>query len=106
MKTMFVAIVGLLLLGASLTHAGPLDPDCTVEKGVKSAAAKATIGVGGRCKPAEVASDTAKRAVGIDDEKRKDEDGGLVKKAGKKLVDGTTTPPDPWSSSSRARSRP
>ena len=58
--------------------AGPLDPDCTVEKAAKSAAAKSTIGVGGRCSPGEAAKDSAKRAAGIEDEgmleKRTDSD--------------------------------
>jgi hypothetical protein len=57
--------------------AGPLDPDCTAEKAAKGAAAKATIGVGGRCSPGEAAADSAKRAVGVDDEgpieKRRDD---------------------------------
>ena len=51
--------------------AGPLDPDCTAEKAAKSAAAKATVGVGGRCSPAEAAKDTAKGATGIGDGDRK-----------------------------------
>ncbi len=51
--------------------AGPLDPDCTAEKAAKSAAAKATVGVGGRCSPAEAAKDTAKDATGIGDGDRK-----------------------------------
>jgi hypothetical protein len=52
--------------------AGPLDPDCTAEKAAKSAAAKATVGVGGRCDPKEAASDTAKKAANIDDKDIKD----------------------------------
>mgnify|MGYP003476647152 FL=1 len=50
---------------------GPLDPDCTAEKAAKSAATKATVGVGGRCSPAEAAKDTAKNATGIGDGDRK-----------------------------------
>lgn len=90
MKTKTVAILASFALSSAVAaQAGPLDPDCTVEKGVKSAAAKATIGVGGRCKPAEVATDSAKRAVGIDDKKKrkKKDEGGIAKKAGKKLID-------------------
>ena len=70
---------------------GPLDPDCTAEKAAKSTAAKATVGVGGRCSAGEAAKDTAKDAVGIEDkgpvEKRRDDDKpadaakGAVKKA-------------------------
>lgn len=89
MKT--ITIAAALALGLTLIAApaqpGPIDPDCTVEKGVKGAAAKATVGVGGRCKPGEVASDSAKRAVGLDDKKRKNRNGGLAKKTGKKIID-------------------
>ena len=42
---------------------GLLDPDCTAEKAAKSAAMKSTVGIGGRCTPAEATKDTAKRAV-------------------------------------------
>ena len=52
---------------AGLALAGVLDPECTAEKAAKSAAAKATVGVGGRCSPAEAASDKAKGAVGVED---------------------------------------
>ena len=61
-------IVGALLAAtAAVANAGPLDPDCTAEKAAKSAAAKATVGVGGRCDPKEALSDTAKDAVDIGD---------------------------------------
>ena len=54
-------IVGALLAAtAAVASAGPLDPDCTAEKAAKSAAMKATVGVGGRCDPKEAAHDTAK----------------------------------------------
>ena len=67
-------VTGLLLvLATAAASAGPLDPDCTAEKAVKSAAAKATVGVGGRCDPKEAAHDTAKDATGIGD-KDKDKD--------------------------------
>jgi hypothetical protein len=60
---------------AQLALAGPLDPECTAEKAGRSAATKATVGVGGRCSPAEAAKDTAKRTAGVEDkgpvEKRK-----------------------------------
>jgi hypothetical protein len=55
--------VALVLSGCSSQGGGLLDPDCTAEKAAKSAAMKSTIGVGGRCSPAEAAKDTAKRAV-------------------------------------------
>jgi hypothetical protein len=57
------------LFAATVTasSAGPLDPDCTAEKAAKSAAAKTTVGVGGRCDPKEALSDSAKDVVNIDD---------------------------------------
>ena len=67
-------IVGALLAATTaVASAGPLDPDCTAEKAAKSAAAKATVGVGGRCDPKEALSDTAKDAADIGD-KDKDKD--------------------------------
>jgi hypothetical protein len=69
--TMTMVMVATLVCG-QLVLAGPLDPDCTAEKAAKSAAAKATVGVGGRCSPAEAAKDTAKDAVGDGDKDRKD----------------------------------
>ena len=73
-------IVGALLAAtAAVASAGPLDPDCTAEKAAKSAAAKATVGVGGRCDPKEAATDSAKDLVNVDDkgpveERRDDKD--------------------------------
>jgi len=73
-KTKPLLALGLLLsLAVTSALAGPLDPDCTAEKAAKSAAAKATIGVGGRCDPKEAAHDTAKDATNIGD-KDKDKD--------------------------------
>src|SRR5512139_1639271 len=79
-----IALGMVLALCSGTTLAGPLDPDCTAEKAAKSAAAKATVGVGGRCSPAEAAADTAKDAAHIgndddgilnrDDDKDKDKD--------------------------------
>ena len=63
-----------LALAVTSVNAGPLDPDCTAEKAAKSAAAKATVGVGGRCDPKEAMHDTAKDATGIGDNDRKDRD--------------------------------
>jgi hypothetical protein len=83
MKTFSMAVltVAALVFG-QLALAGPLDPDCTAEKAAKSAAAKATVGVGGRCSPAEAAKDSAKDAAGIDGkgpiEKRRDDDNTAV----------------------------
>jgi len=77
-----IAVTVVTLAAAVYAHvalAGPLDPDCTAEKAAKGAAAKATVGVGGRCSPAEAAKDTAKDAAGVDNkkgpvEKRRDDD--------------------------------
>ena len=60
-----------------LALAGPLDPDCTAEKAAKGAAAKATVGVGGRCSPGEAAKDSAKRATDVEGK------GSLEKRANK-----------------------
>ncbi|MFI8481713.1 hypothetical protein ACIGCM_14210 [Pseudomonas sp. NPDC078700] len=56
--------IGLFCLNV---QAGVIDPDCTAEKAAKSAAMKATVGVGGRCDAKEAASDS----MGLDDKKDK-----------------------------------
>ena len=61
-----------MALAMTAVSAGPLDPDCTAEKVAKSAAAKATVGVGGRCDPKEAIHDTAKDATNIGDKDKKD----------------------------------
>jgi opacity protein-like surface antigen len=64
----FVAASGLALaLLSSTASAGIVDPDCTAEKAAKGAAAKATVGVGGRCDAKEAAKDSGKKAVGVED---------------------------------------
>jgi hypothetical protein len=71
-RTLVATLFAASTLFANLPAvAGPLDPDCTPEKAAKSAAAKATVGVGGRCSPAEAAKDTAKGATGVGDGDRK-----------------------------------
>ena len=66
-----------LALASSAAFGGIADPDCTPEKAAKSAAAKSTVGVGGRCSAGEAAKDSAKRTAGIEDkgpiEKRKND---------------------------------
>jgi hypothetical protein len=63
-----VAASGLALaLFSSSAFAGIADPDCTAEKAAKSAAAKSTVGVGGRCDAKEAAKDSGKKAVGVED---------------------------------------
>lgn len=78
--TMTIAIAIAVALGAQFALAGPLDPECTAEKAAKSAATRATVGVGGRCDPKEAATDSAKRTAGVGDkgpvEKRRDDDRG------------------------------
>ena len=82
MKTARTLLAGLalacLLAGAS-SVAGVLDPDCTAEKAAKSAVAKATVGVDGRCKPAETVKDSGKRAIGADDSKNEDDESSAKK---------------------------
>lgn len=80
----------LALMNAPAT-CGVLDPDCTAEKAAKSTAAKATIGVGGRCSPKEAAADSARDVVGIEkkgpvEKRRDDDDEGIAKKAAKGVL--------------------
>lgn len=104
-QTQLVLIAGLLSSVAFGAVAGPLDPECTAEKAAKSAAAKATVGVSGRCTPAEAAKDSvegvtdnAKDAVGdaLPDNKvadkavdaiKPEDDKGALKKATKKVIE-------------------
>lgn len=66
--THLMARVGLTLaLVSSAAFAGPVDPSCTPEKAAKSAAAKSTVGVGGRCDAKEAATDSSKKAVGVEE---------------------------------------
>jgi hypothetical protein len=67
-----------LPIASGAAGAGVLDPDCTAEKAAKSAAMKATVGVGGRCSPKEAAADTAKRKTGIDGDRKQKDDQGLL----------------------------
>lgn len=73
-KTALTLLTCASLLQASFTLGGIVNPDCTAEKAAKSAAAKATVGVGGRCSPAEAAKDTGKKVAGVEDK-------GPIKKA-------------------------
>jgi hypothetical protein len=76
MKRALMTLTSLTVMAyATLALAGPIDPECTAEKAAKGAAAKATVGVGGRCTPAEAAKDQTKNAVGIDDKRSKDKKG-------------------------------
>jgi hypothetical protein len=82
----FVAASGVALaLFSSTASAGIVDPDCTAEKAAKVAAAKATVGVGGRCDAKEAAKDSSKKAVGVEDkgpiEKNKSKNDGPAEKA-------------------------
>lgn len=81
----------LFILVNSAAIGGIFDPDCTAGKAAKSTAMKATVGVGGRCSPAEAAKDTAKGAAGIEDkgpiEKKRKKDNKFKKGGGKLLGD-------------------
>jgi hypothetical protein len=70
---------------SSTAIAGPIDPDCTPEKAAKSAAAKSTVGVGGRCDVKEAAADSGKKAAGVEDkgplDKKKSKNDTPVEKA-------------------------
>jgi hypothetical protein len=79
-------IILAAILYVPFSSAGVLDPDCTAEKAAKSAAAKATVGVGGRCSPAEAAKDTAKKATGIEGKVPSGKTADLTKGAVKKVV--------------------
>jgi len=83
MKRVLMALMSMAVMTHSqVALAGPIDPECTAEKAAKGTAAKATVGVGGRCTPAEAAKDQTKNAVGIDDKKGKDKkkDQGPIEK--------------------------
>jgi hypothetical protein len=84
MNVIAFALMFGLAINLGSASAGPLDPDCTAKKAAKSSAMKATVGVGGRCTPAEAASDTVRDAVGIEEkgplEKKRDDDGPLEKR--------------------------
>lgn len=72
-------LLAALLAGPALADpklpgkaADAVDPDCTVDKAVKGAAMKATVGVGNRCDTAE----TVRDVTGVD---------GMAKDAKKQL---------------------
>jgi hypothetical protein len=83
-KVLLLASLSLVCLSA---QAGVIDPDCTAEKAAKSAAMKATVGVGGRCDAKEAAADS----MGLDDKKdavddAKDNIGDAKDDAGRKAL--------------------
>jgi len=68
MKKLTLALLASASIAqASFAVGGIVNPDCTPEKAAKSAAAKATIGKGGRCSPAEAVKDTGKKVAGVED---------------------------------------
>ncbi len=83
-RTIAAAVLTLMFV-SSAANAGIVDPDCTAEKAAKSAAAKSTVGVGGRCSAGEAAKDMGKEAVGVEDkgpvEKRKSKNDTPAEKA-------------------------
>jgi hypothetical protein len=70
-------------------QAGVIDPDCDAGKAVKSAAMKATVGVGGRCSPKEALTDSA----GIEAKKDQLSNSKETLKDGKKQVKDTVNQP-------------
>jgi hypothetical protein len=85
LATLFAASGLTLALVSSAALAGVVDPDCTPEKAAKSAAAKSTVGVGGRCSAGEAAKDSGKKAAGVEDkgpiEKKKNKNDTPAEKA-------------------------
>ncbi|AQS37228.1 hypothetical protein Sps_02068 [Shewanella psychrophila] len=91
-------LVGAMLSISQLASAGIVNPDCTAEKAAKSAVANATVGVKGRCSPAETAKDATTKAVNealpdegvagkaVDIAKPKKSD-SVMKKATKAVID-------------------
>lgn len=80
LKTIVLLLATSMLLADTGASAGALKPDCGVVKAGKSAAMKATVGVGGRCSPTDAVEGVAKDAVGIEDNgKHKDKDKGKHK---------------------------
>jgi hypothetical protein len=84
--TQMIAGAGMTFtLAASTAFAGVVDPDCTAEKAAKSAATKATVGVGGRCSAGEAAKDSGKKAAGVEEkgpiEKKKSKNDTPAEKA-------------------------
>ncbi|MEA1888494.1 MAG: hypothetical protein U9N50_01760 [Pseudomonadota bacterium] len=97
MKTIIqnTLVFSLTLLFSTAAFSGPIDPECNAKKAAKSTAMKATVGVGGRCKPAEAAKDT----VGLDDKK------GKKGKKGKKDKDGLLSKDDSENSKDKKNSK-
>jgi hypothetical protein len=58
-----LAAISLVLTGCSTSGDGLFDRDCTAAKAARGTAAKASVGIGNGCSPAEAVKDTAKRAV-------------------------------------------
>ena len=89
MKTIIqnTLVLSITLLISTTVFGGPLNPECSAKKAAKSTAMKATVGVGGRCKPAEAAKDT----IGLDGKKgkkgKKDKDGLFSKDDSEKSND-------------------
>lgn len=75
-KTLLAACLGLL---AMQVQAGVINPDCDAGKAAKSAAMKATVGVGGRCDPKEAMADS----FGLDGKKDSVSNGKDAVKDGK-----------------------
>jgi hypothetical protein len=85
-KTLLAACIGLMALPV---QGGVINPDCDAGKAAKSAAMKATVGIGGRCDPKEALADS----VGLDDKKGKVSDSKDALKDGKENVTDTLDKP-------------
>ncbi|MGZ9899650.1 hypothetical protein [Shewanella gaetbuli] len=62
-NSLWLMLVACGLVFAATSHAGVIDPECDAKKAAKSAVAKATVGVGGRCNASEAVKDTAEKVV-------------------------------------------
>jgi hypothetical protein len=85
-----LAVIGVALSLVSIVLMAAPGTGLHGRKGGKKYRMKATVGVGGRCYPAEAAKDTARDAAVLEDkgplEKRRDDD-GPGKKAAKKVLE-------------------
>ncbi len=97
-KVCKLVFMGAMLTLSQLASAGIVNPDCTAEKVARSAAANATVGVGGRCSAADTAKDATTEALNdaLPDEgvagkavnmAKPEKDEGMMKRAGKAVTD-------------------
>lgn len=66
-RLLFTVCLGLCFCTA-VARAGPVSPDCSVDKAAKHASEKATVGVStNRCTPSKTAKQGVKNTAGIDE---------------------------------------